>query len=208
GFYSGFTFKPEVAFDKIDLDSSTCIPNITLSVNPITAFDVFQWYFNDNPIAGATSRNYVPTVPGYYHVSATISDCGTTLISDRIPVSSCPADSDNDLCVDNLDLDYDNDGITNCDESYGNLPLDLSNLAGGTMTLNDYNNSFTGSFPAGTGPQAAVPLTGFANGSLVTEVMPGKGNSVSYTATFAQPVNISVDYPLTGNSGDEMTSES
>ncbi len=208
GFYSGFTFKPEIAFDKIDIEESTCIPNVTLSVSPITAFDVFQWYFNDAPIAGATSRDYIPTVPGYYHVSATISSCGTNLISDKIPVSSCPEDSDNDQSNDNVDFDFDNDGITNCNESNGNIGIDISNPLSGNITGPGYTNAFTGNFPPGNGPQSPTPFVGAANGNFVTEVLPGKGNSISYNMAFDQPVSISMEYATTGGAGDWINSNS
>jgi len=57
GFYSGFTFKPEVSFDRVDLNLENCIPNVVLSVSSVTAFDHFQWYFNDVIIPGATQRD-------------------------------------------------------------------------------------------------------------------------------------------------------
>lgn len=208
GFYSGFTFKPEVAFDKIDLAQANCIPNITLSVSPITAFDVFQWYFNDEPIAGASGRTFIPTVPGYYHVSATISACGTTLISDKIPVSSCPADSDNDGSNDNVDFDFDQDGITNCDESFGSQPFNLSDPLAGTVSVATYSNSFTGSYPEGTGVQAAVPFQGTADGNFTSSVTAGKGNIMRYNMVFDQPLRMAVTYATDGPAGGEMTSES
>ena len=110
GFYSGFTFKPEIAFDRLDVSQPNCIPNVILSVSPLTAFDIFQWYFNGLPITGATLSSYSPAMPGNYYVAATIGACGTTLISDTIPVSSCATNVDSDLANDNFDLDNDNDG--------------------------------------------------------------------------------------------------
>lgn len=194
GYYSGFTFKPEVAFDRLDTTLSNCYPNVRLSVSPLTAFDTFQWYINDTMIPGATASNYTPNQPGYFHVSATISACGTTLISDKIPVSSCPSDIDNDQVNDNIDIDNDNDGITNCTESYGNQSLNLSNPASGTINSANYSNSFTGTFPASFGIPAATPFTGNANGGFITETTAGKGNSVIYKMDFAQPISLSMEY--------------
>jgi hypothetical protein len=37
-----------------------------------------------------------------------------SLPSDRIPVSICPGDDDEDFINNNVDIDLDNDGITNC----------------------------------------------------------------------------------------------
>ncbi len=202
GFYSGFTFKPEVSFDRVDAAQSNCIPNITLSVSTVSAFDGFQWFFNAAAIPGATARNYTPTQPGYYSVEASILSCGIMLTSDVIPVSSCPDDMDFDLSGDNTDIDNDNDGITNCDESYGNLAFDLSNPLSGSISLGTFSDSFTGSFPPGSGLPATVPFTGLANGNFITETTAGKGNSVSYKMDFAQPVSISMEYPQTANATD------
>ena len=205
GFYSGFTFKPAISFEQIDISQPNCLPNIQLSVNEVTGFDSFEWYFNDILISAATSIN--PTLPGYYYVKATISECGTTLNSDVIPVSSCVTDQDLDGVNDNVDLDNDNDGIYNCDESYGDLGINLSNPASGSFSVGSYSNSFTGSFPPASGPPAAVPFIGYANGNFVTETSPGVGNSTIYKATFAQPVSIAVEYVETANPADLLNAD-
>lgn len=207
GFYSGFTFKPEVSFDRLDPELDNCIPNITLSVSTVTAFDVFQWYYNGAPIPGATTREYTPTAPGYYYVEATISACGITLTSDEIPVSGCPTDMDNDTANDNIDLDNDNDGIANCDESWGDKEWNLTNPTAGTITIGSYTNSFSGSFPTASGSPAAMPFQGDANGQFITEVTAGRGNSVVYKMTYAQPVNIALTYVPTANTTDWIDSE-
>ena len=203
GFYSGFTFKPEIAFQALTATiTSTCIPNIKLSVNVLTAFDTFQWYFNDQPIPGANTSSYIPTPislpgglgPGFYHVKAGISSCGTDLVSDKIPVSSCAADTDNDGTNDNVDTDNDNDGITNCTESYGNLPLNISPSATVTpIQIAGYSNSFT-TTATGSGIQPTAPFSGSANGNFTSEAPPGIGNSVSEKISFSSPISIVVDY--------------
>ena len=208
GFYSGFTFKPEIAFDKLDTDSENCIPNIVLSISPLMAFDEFQWFFNDALIPGATSRNYTPTDPGYYHVAATISACGTTLLSDKIPVSACPDDIDDDTVNDNIDIDNDNDGIANCTESSGNHEINFTNPNGGTITAPNYTNSFTTTLPAGTGIPSPTPFTGNSDGSFVTETTAGRGNSVIANFNFANPVSISMEYVTTADAADLITSKS
>ncbi|RZJ71219.1 T9SS type B sorting domain-containing protein [Flavobacterium sp.] len=196
GYYSGFTFKPEVTFNQIDVTQSTCLPNVNLSVNTITGFDEFQWYLNDVPIAGATTSTYTPTVPGYYFVKAGIVSCGTELTSDNIPVSLCAPDTDGDGTNDNADIDLDNDGITNCTESYGDVPFNLTNPLAGAVTAGSgaYSNSFTGTFPTPVGSPTAVPFSGNANGNFVTSVSAGAGNSVVYQMNFAQPVSFSLQY--------------
>lgn len=219
GFFSGFTFKPEVSFNLDDVTRLGCIPNSILEVNSLSPFDTFQWYFNGNLIPGATNNSYQPTDPtgtppglgpGYYYVSATIAGCTAPQNSDNIPVSSCAADSDNDGVNDNADLDNDNDGITNCTESYGNQDFNLSNPSAGMIAVGPYTNPYTGTTTtAGTATPSATPVVGNANGTFVTEASQGKENSVTYSvANFTSPISLSVEYPSVVNATDLFTSTS
>jgi gliding motility-associated-like protein len=208
GFYSGFTFKPEITLGSLLATQSSCIPNVELKVSTLTAYNAFQWYFNGNPIAGATGFNYFPTAPGYYKVSATITACGTTLVSDDIPVSECPTNLDGDLANDNVDLDNDNDGIKNCVESYGDVIPNLSNPLAGTISVGTYSNSFTGTITTGgAGIPVAIPFVGNATGSFVTEIPSGIGSFVKYQMNFTNPVSLSMQYaPATANPTDLIDS--
>lgn len=214
GYYSGFTFKPEISFNEIDTTQLGCIPNTVLSVNSLSPFDVFQWYFNGSLIPGASNNTYqplnVPTGlgPGYYYVSATIAGCTSPKDSDNIPVSSCPNDSDNDGVNDNIDLDNDNDGITNCTESFGDQNFNLTNTASGSIAVGTYTNSYTGSIAfSGTATPSATPIVGDALGNFVTEAAQGKENSVSYSVTnFTSPISLAIDYPSVINPADLFTS--
>lgn len=188
GFYSGFTFKPEISFSLLDITKPNCIPNTKLSVNSLSPFDIFQWYYNDNPIAGATRGSYTPTQPGYYYVKATIGDCGTQLVSDKIPVSSCPTDFDNDLVNDNVDIDYDGDGITNCAESIGNKNIDLTDTSNLTITS--------------TGTPSTTPFSGTTTGDFVTETATEKGSIVTVKKVFTYPTTISFEYVATAKPSD------
>ncbi len=201
GFYSGFTFKPEVSFNKLTATSSNCIPNVKLGVNSITSFDIFEWYYNGALIPGAITNEYTPTQPGYYKVRASISGCGLPFESDEIPVSSCPTNVDGDLANDNIDIDNNNNGILNCIESYGNQDINVSNPSLGIVSVGTYNNSFTGQITNSL-PSATTPFVGNADGSFVTEVLSGKGYYVSYKQTFLQPINITLEYPLAANATD------
>ncbi len=205
GFYSGFTFKPAISFEQIDLAQPDCLPNIQLSVSEAAGFDTYEWFYNDELVS--TAFEYIPTQPGYYYVAATLAACGTTLQSDRIPVSVCETDMDDDGAADNFDIDNDNDGITNCDESYGNLNLNLANPFSGTFAVGDYTNSFTGSFPTATGPVAATPFVGFSNGNFVTETAAGPGNSVIYQVNFGQPASVMLDYVDTAAASDLLNAD-
>jgi gliding motility-associated-like protein len=196
GYYSGFTFKPEISFALLDVTQTNCIPNTELSVNSLSPFDVFQWYFNGADILGANSSSYTPLQPGYYYVKATIANCGTTLISDQIPVSSCPANFDNDLANDNIDPDNDNDGITDCTESLGDQNVDLSNSAALSVVT------------TGSAAPSPTPFIGTANGEFVTQTPIGKNNTVSFKKDFAQPTSIGLEYVATANTPDLLNSDS
>lgn len=217
GFYSGFTFKPEITFDTLSASLSSCIPNVELKVSTLTSFNVFQWYFNGGLIPGATFNNYFPKDvgvplglgPGYYYVSAAISVCGTTTLnSDEIPVSDCPINTDNDLVNDNIDLDLDNDGIPNCTESLGDLNIDLSTpIIPTNISLGTYSNTFTGTITT-TGP--ALPIgtfVGNTNGNFVSQVPAGKGSTVTYQMdNFGKPMSVMMEYVTTANASDLINS--
>ncbi len=209
GYYSGFTFKPEVSFTRNNINLPNCIPNVKLATNSLSPFDTYQWYFNGNPIPGANNSSYVPTQPGYYYLSATISNCVSNLNSDIIPVSDCASDMDNDGINDNVDLDNDGDGISNCTESYGNLEINVSNPYIGTIVVQDYRNSFTANVSAnGTGTHPLTPVTAPAGNNLVLETAIGKNNSISYEVLFVQPISITLEYASQAANTDLLNSNS
>lgn len=207
GYYSGFDLKPEIVSSKISLDNSSCIPNVSLKINTLSSYDTFQWYKNDVIISGAISNNYTPDQPGFYQVKGSITGCVSDVFSDKIPVSECPINNDNDLANDNIDIDYDNDGILNCTESYGNKSIDISNPNLGVVTTGTYTNSFSG-IVNNSKPAATVPFKGNADGSFVTEVIAGKGFYVSYNLNFAKPINLSLEYVSTANTADLLNTDS
>ncbi|MGO4818041.1 T9SS type B sorting domain-containing protein [Flavobacterium sp. W22_SRS_FP1] len=201
GYYSGFDTKPEITSEISIGTTSSCIPNVILKVSSITAYDTFEWSFNGEPISNSNSNSYIPTQPGYYEVKGSITGCDS-FYSDKIPVSNCPTNIDNDLANDNIDIDNDNDGITNCTESYGNQNIDLSNSTVGTVAVGTYSNSFTGfTSTNGTGLPTGT-FTGGLDGSFVTEILAGKDNSVTYKMTFAQPISLAVEYATTASASD------
>jgi gliding motility-associated-like protein len=195
GYYSGFTFKPEIIFNTLDVNVSNCIPNVKLGVSQVSPFDTYQWYFNGNPITGATNPEYTPSNPGFYYLSATLTECNITLISDNIPVSSCPTDRDNDTVNDNVDLDNDQDGIPNCTESLGNQNIDLSNTSAGNISLLTYNNSFTGTeTTSGTGTFPIDYFTGNADGTFYSKTSNEKNSKANYEINFTTPLAVELTY--------------
>ena len=207
GFYSGFTFNPEITFSSLSTTQSGCIPNVKLEVNAISAFDTFSWFQDGIPIPG--SNFIIPTQPGYYFSEGTITGCGATQIykSFEIPVSICTPNLDNDFVNDNIDLDFDNDGITNCVESAGDLSINLSNTAIGFITKLPYINSYTGIITTVGTATSIGTFTGNSN-NFVTQVPIGKKNKVKYEMTFAKPISVSLEYPVVANASDLINSNS
>ncbi|MFA9188315.1 T9SS type B sorting domain-containing protein [Flavobacterium sp. FBOR7N2.3] len=201
GYYSGFDSKPEITSAKINVGTSACIPNVVLQVNTILNYDTFEWYFNDNPIIDSNSSSYTPSQPGFYQVKGSISGCGTTIFSDIIPVSNCPTDIDNDTVNDNIDLDNDNDGITNCTESYGDQNINISNLNSGNIIIGNYSNSFTGNLTTSTITSPTL-FSGSSDGSFISDIPAGKGNFAKYNLTFTQPISVGIEYAPTANPTD------
>jgi gliding motility-associated-like protein len=204
GYYSGFDLKPEITSEITATTSGRCISNVTLKTAPDSDY-TFQWIYNNAHLPGETGNSYLPTQPGYYQVTRSIPGCITATLSDKIPVSNCPTDIDNDGIIDNIDIDNDNDGITNCTESYGNQDINISNSSAGSVTVVDYSNSFSGVITQ-SGTASILPFAGSADGSFITEVPAGIGNSVTYTMTFNKPISLDFEYVKTANTTDLLNS--
>ena len=207
GFYSGFTFNPEITFNNLLVSQSGCIPFVQLEVKSISSFDNFEWYQN-GVASGITSGVFNPISPGYYFAEGSISACGPSQIfkSDEIPVSVCTPDFDGDATNDNIDNDLDNDGIPNCTESFGDKIINTSNLLVGNINFGTYSNSFLGSI---TTSGTAIPIgniVGNTNG-FVMQVPVGKKNKVKYKISFATPMSVSLEYPTLANALDLMNSD-
>lgn len=185
GYYSGFDLKPEIVSDKIAVGTSSCIPNVVLKISTLSAYDTFQWYKDNAEIAGAITNTYTPTTPGYYQVRGSISGCLSDVFSDKIPVSDCAKDDDNDGTNNNIDIDWDNDGILNSTESNTMLLNQSTPLAS-----SDYDGTITG-----PGTISGYPFYGF-----VSEVPAVKNTPNSYTLTFKKPETITFQYIIDGTS--------
>ena len=198
GYYSGFDLKPEIISDIKIGGTSSCIPNVELKISTSTAYNLFQWYKNDVLIQGEINSTFTPTEPGFYQVRGSISGCLSDVFSDKIPVSLCPTNLDNDKANDNIDIDNDNDGILNCTESFGNQNINISNLNLGNIATGSYSNTFTGNVSTSI-TASAIPFSGSSDGSFISEIPAGKDNSVTYTMTFAQPISLGIEYVSTAN---------
>ena len=201
-YYSGFDIKPELSIANSILASGNCIPNITLNTEPDVDY-TYQWLNNGVDIVGETGNTFTPLTPGYYQVKRSIPSCNTSNLSDKIPVSNCSIDLDTDTVPDNIDLDFDNDGITNCNESFGDLDLDLT---GTTIAKNSYSNTFSSSISKvpTTSSAAIVPKN---NGDFVSEVPIGIGNSLEYKFNFSTPISLKIVYIDAANLTDLLNSD-
>jgi gliding motility-associated-like protein len=191
-FYSGFPSPPEISFDTNVTALGNCIPNVTLESVNADLFDSVEWFFDDGSgfvSTGNTTNSIVPTQPGNYRLVGTLVCSGTTFESQIIPVSICPDDLDNDFIIDNLEIDLDNDGILDCDESRGNAVLDFSDLD--APEVNFISGPPNASFVSGdVTSNGTSSLVGDTNSNLVSTINAGASASQTYTITFDDASNI------------------
>ncbi|MDA0327279.1 MAG: hypothetical protein O3C47_08885, partial [Bacteroidetes bacterium] len=206
-FYSGFTLEPKISPELSISTLGSCIfdgggSNVSFNISSAaySGFDEFKWQkYNDitgawENIFGSSIKdpaNYAPSDIGQYRAAAKIY-CLTDpdIYSEPIIVGFCPADFDQDGVIDNLDRDKDNDGIFNADESYGDFPLDLSNV-----------NNPTIHFPAGAPTTISSSITNVnatlssdANGRLSSSFSPNTVGKVEAEFTFDKSVTLVVSY--------------
>ena len=195
-FYSGFPSSPEIDFNLDLTAAGNCIPNITLQAFNTDVFDTVEWYYDDGTgfiATGETNPTFKPLLPGGYKLVGTIVCSGLTLDSPSVRVSVCPDDFDGDSVIDNLDVDIDNDGILNCDESLGDVNLDLTNLNNPLLNFQDgsTNNSLaTGSISTASSSGNTNTLTASSNGDFTSTVSSAITAEQSYRIDFLESVNI------------------
>jgi uncharacterized repeat protein (TIGR01451 family) len=85
-YFSGFDVAPNV---DLQITGTQCLPGANLEVIG-EAFDAYQWFFDGNLIAGATSTTYNPTVAGDYFVRVTKGPC--TYDSNNLQAYYCNPD--------------------------------------------------------------------------------------------------------------------
>jgi gliding motility-associated-like protein len=198
-FYSGFPSAPEINFNTTVSSLGNCIPNVTLQAANTELFDGgVKWYYYNETTSDweerSSNSSYKPIAsePGKYKLIGIIDCTGATFESSEIPVSICPDDFDGDLIIDNLDIDIDNDGILNCDESFGNATLNLSNTSSPSIIFQDSTTNSTiisSSFSETNSAGTPNTLTGENSGNFISTINAGDISNLKYKLDFKQKIN-------------------
>ena len=209
GFYSGFAAPPEIVYDvELELLGS-CIKrngesNIILTASKIENFDSIRWLIEDASgkfvPTGNTETIFKPTIAGAYKLEGVLECSNLNFLSNKIVVSVCPTDSDQDGIIDNIDIDSDNDGISNSTESFGDAKIDLTNELSPTIKF-DKDESINTSILENGGvitsiPEAVNKFEGGENGVFKSTVLSGTDVQINYTLSFNENLNIKlIDNP-------------
>ncbi|OBY66791.1 hypothetical protein LPB301_06225, partial [Polaribacter reichenbachii] len=194
-FYSGFPTAPEINFDTTVSTLGNCIPNLTLEAANTNLFDSIKWeYYNETTSTWeerSSNNTYKPieSEPGKYRLIGTIDCTGATFESIEIPVSICPDDFDGDLIIDNLDVDIDNDGILNCDESLGNATLNLADADNPEIIFQDSSTNSAILSRVYSESDVTNTYTGQNNGNFQSIIYPSVDSKLQYELNFTQNVN-------------------
>jgi hypothetical protein len=189
-FYSGFPSPPEIDFNLDITAAGNCIPNITLEAFNIDVFDSVEWHYDDGSgfvPTGEMSASFKPLLPGGYKLVGTIVCSGLTFDSPAVRVSVCPDDFDGDAVIDNVDVDIDNDGVLNCDESLGNVIIDLSNNQVPVLNFQDgtTNDTFVeGEFFRDSSSGNTIELDGQNNGDFTSTLGSAITATIEYRMNF------------------------
>ncbi|MFC3158493.1 T9SS type B sorting domain-containing protein [Chryseobacterium arachidis] len=128
GYFAGFSSMP-----VISKKSGDCAPGIVLEVDD--HFESYQWYLNNNPIAGAHSNTYAPIQGGDYTVVVTMGSCSATTL--KYVVESCYIQTVKNLtvCENQVTITPQFSNPTYPAVSLGTITIDVSPTHG-TATIN------------------------------------------------------------------------
>ena len=199
-FFSGFPSAPEIDFQTTVGSLGICIPNITLAADNLGLFDRFEWFYDDGTgfiSTGVINPSITPSDPGSYKLVGFLDCSGSQYESVIIPVSECPDDADGDLIIDNLDVDIDNDGILNCDESNGDAVLNIldTNIPSITFQDGSTNSAIISSIYSSS--EATNSITGQNNGNFQTIINPIVNSNLEYELNFTQNINFKLTQDIT-----------
>ena len=191
-YYSGFVSDPILRSNLSVSTLGNCIQSSGSSNTILTtssAYDTYRWLKFDpigetyDPAPGISNLNvYEPNSPGKYKLIGKLS-CfpGITYESEVIVVSICPDDTDQDGVPDTIDLDRDNDGISNNIESYGNGLIDFSDPATPSISLPD--DPANAILSTGSTIPTSAAVSGNSNGEIIS-IIPLSGLNEKTTYEF------------------------
>lgn len=162
GFFSGFADAPGI---NVAGTSDLCDTSpITLTADATSGFASFQWYFNGDPIDGATGATYDASIPGDYTVSGFLVNDGSAECTGQESAQS-PAltlNTDGCVCGDNeVDpLEQCDDGNTAADDGCG--PTCLNEFCGDGIDNNAIEECDDGNTASndGCGPTCLIEVCG------------------------------------------------
>ena len=198
-FYSGFvtppSFDSDLSFDTL----GSCIKkngesNIILKAKDVSNFTSFEWEILDNGnfiSTGISTVEYTPTQSGTYRLKGILDCSESTFVSPEITVFICADDFDNDGIIDNIDLDSDNDGISNGYESLGDGYFDFSNLSNPDLILNNDPSNTISSVASVDIPENSHTQTG-GNNYISSSINPGRDQEVNININFNEKLNIKI----------------
>ena len=193
-YYSGFVSNPQVVPNLIINPLGVCISSSGVSNVELTtssSFDSYQWLKYDttssayvdapvnpnDPTHTNDSQNYKPIEPGTYKLRGKLACFDQDYFSEEQTVSICPTDFDEDGIIDNLDLDLDNDGILNAEESLGSANIDLSDIYNPDLILPTVSFRTSGLYS----PTTTSTFEGTSAGTFKSKIVP---IGVNETATY------------------------
>ena len=199
GFYSGFTIPPTVDLDANLKTLGSCLnkdgtSNIKFEASNFIQFDSIEWLKKDASgdfvaIPGETGQFYTPTNEGDYKLKGILACNNAEYFSPEINVFICPDDFDKDGVIDNIDLDLDNDGILNSNESDGEVTFDFSDYNNPTLSASR-TLSATATTPDLTTGTTGKSITGLTDGEFETEMPVTTIDKFSYKLEFSENLNI------------------
>ena len=199
GFYSGFTIPPTVDLDADLKTLGSCLnkdgtSNVEFEASNFSQFDSIEWLKKDASgnfvaIPGETGQFYTPTDEGDYKLKGILLCNSAEYFSPEISVSICPDDFDKDGVIDNIDLDLDNDGILNSNESDGDVAFDFSDYNNPALTASR-SITATATTPNLTTGTTGKSITGLIDGEFETEMPVTTIDEFSYKLEFSENLNI------------------
>ncbi|MDA9201539.1 T9SS type B sorting domain-containing protein [Flavobacteriaceae bacterium] len=208
-FYSGFTLEPKISPELTVGTLGSCLfedgtSNVIFNIpsSAYDGFDEFKWQkknsttnlwediFNNADLKDA--KSYTPKTIGQYRAAAIINCLpNPARFSEPLVIGYCPADFDKDGVIDNLDQDNDNDGIYNSLESYGNIPVDFSDINAPLITVPSgaENTAITSVVD-----KKSATITGDATGQISAAFSPGTSEEASLAYRFDNAVTLRLTY--------------